>query len=239
MSTPRPPRKALILLVTVVLAGFPVTVAVAWLRVFVDGDTPSKVIGTVAHGRIEHAHVIPPSGPGFVTYSFLGSAVEWECGATGVVRAGAATPARAARAPVVRSGGRGGGLDDAPWSEDAAKGAVRLQVGMVFDPEGERQLVTHFLRERDPEVRRQFLAAREREGRLTCDACDVDLGAEYGRIFSHVVEVHHEIPIARGERDTKLESLRLLCPTCHRVVHYRQPEPRKVEEVKRLVNRAR
>jgi penicillin-insensitive murein endopeptidase len=41
----------------------------------VDGNTPSKVFGTVAHGRIEHAHVIPPWGPGFVTYSFLGSAV--------------------------------------------------------------------------------------------------------------------------------------------------------------------
>jgi hypothetical protein len=135
--------------------------------------------------------------------------------------------------------GRDGGLDDAPWSEDAAKGAVRLQVGMVFNAEGERKLVTHFQLERDPEVRRRFLNARRSEGRLNCDACAVDLGAVYGRIFQEVVEVHHRTPLAHGVRTTSVEDLALLCPTCHRVAHYRQEEPRSVEEVARLVNRAR
>jgi penicillin-insensitive murein endopeptidase len=67
-------RRAIVLAARM-LATFPVTLGVAWLRVLVDGNTPSKVFGTVAHGRIEHAHVIPPWGPGFATYSFLGSAV--------------------------------------------------------------------------------------------------------------------------------------------------------------------
>lgn len=164
---------------------------------------------------------------------------QWECSAAGVVRRGASTGGRSARPPTVRPRARAGGLDDASWSEDAAKGAVRLQVGMVFDPEGERKLVTHFLLERDPEVRRRFLAMRESEGRLACDACAVDLGATFGRIFQHVVEVHHRVPLARGVRRTSFEDLALLCPTCHRVVHYRQQEPRSVEEVARLFNRAR
>lgn len=75
MKTERPTRRPFIILVAVALAAFPLTIVVAWLRVLVDGNTPSRVIGTVAHGRIEHAHVIPPWGRGFVTYSFLGSAL--------------------------------------------------------------------------------------------------------------------------------------------------------------------
>jgi penicillin-insensitive murein endopeptidase len=75
MTVARPSRKVAGILAMVALAAFPVTLGVAWLRVLVDGNTPSKVFGTVAHGRIEHAHVIPPWGPGFMTYSFLGSAV--------------------------------------------------------------------------------------------------------------------------------------------------------------------
>ncbi len=62
-------------LLALALAAVPLTLAVAWLRVLLDGSTPSKVVGTVAHGGIEHAHVIPPWGRGYVTYSFLGSAL--------------------------------------------------------------------------------------------------------------------------------------------------------------------
>ena len=69
-------RKRLgIVAVAIALAAFPTTIGIAWARVLVDGNTPSKVIGTVAHGRIERAHVIPPWGPGYVTYSFFGSAI--------------------------------------------------------------------------------------------------------------------------------------------------------------------
>jgi hypothetical protein len=165
---------------------------------------------------------------------------QWECSAAGVARSGgSATPARAMRHPQAPPRARARGLDDAPWSEDAASGAVRFQGGMVFDPEGERRLVAHFQIERDPEVRRRFLAAREGEGRLACDACGVDLGAKYGRIFAKVVEVHHLVPIAAGVRRTALDDLALLCPTCHRVVHYRTVEPRSVEEVARIVGRPR
>src|SRR6266511_2539012 len=71
--TSRNRKLAFILMVCV--AAFPLTVAIAWLRVVVDGNAPSRVVGTVAHGGIEHAHAVPPWGPGYVTYSVLGSAV--------------------------------------------------------------------------------------------------------------------------------------------------------------------
>ncbi len=68
-------RRLAVILSALVVAALPLMIAIAWLWVVVDGNTPSRVIGTVAHGRIEHAHVIPPWGPGYVTYSFLGSAL--------------------------------------------------------------------------------------------------------------------------------------------------------------------
>lgn len=68
-------RRLRLAAIVIIFAAYPSTVAVAWLRVLVDGTTPSNVVGTVAHGHIEHAHVIPPWGPGYVAYSFLGSAL--------------------------------------------------------------------------------------------------------------------------------------------------------------------
>jgi penicillin-insensitive murein endopeptidase len=62
-----------VVVVATALAAYPMSIGIAWLRVAVDGNTPSKVMGTVARGHIEHAHVIPPCS-GYVTYSFIGSA---------------------------------------------------------------------------------------------------------------------------------------------------------------------
>ncbi|MFH1469477.1 MAG: hypothetical protein ABIO70_34140 [Pseudomonadota bacterium] len=49
--------------------------ATAWLRVLLDGDTPSRSVGSGAGARLEHGHVLPPIGRGHVTYSWLGSAI--------------------------------------------------------------------------------------------------------------------------------------------------------------------
>ncbi|HLL54064.1 MAG TPA: hypothetical protein VK447_10980, partial [Myxococcaceae bacterium] len=54
---------------------FPAVVGVAWLRVALDGEAPSRSVGRVGAGRLEHGHVVPPWGPGYVTYSFLGAAL--------------------------------------------------------------------------------------------------------------------------------------------------------------------
>jgi len=46
---------------------------VPWLRVALDDARPSRSLGRLGEGRLEQGHVIPPWGPGYVTYSFLGA----------------------------------------------------------------------------------------------------------------------------------------------------------------------
>jgi hypothetical protein len=125
--------------------------------------------------------------------------------------------------------------DDQVWDEDAVKGAVRFLVGMPLKPEGERKLIIHFLRERNPEVRRRFLRECEKRGGLRCRACGVDPGERYGTAFARVLEVHHLLPLGLGVRETKLEHLTLLCPSCHRVVHHRREDPIAVEDLSALL----
>lgn len=48
---------------------------IAWGRVLVAGDVPSRSSGRPGRGSIAHAKPIPPWGAGFVTYSVLGSAL--------------------------------------------------------------------------------------------------------------------------------------------------------------------
>ncbi len=48
---------------------------VAWVRVAVDDDRPSRSEGSPGRGRLIHGHVIPPAGRGYVTYSYLGAAL--------------------------------------------------------------------------------------------------------------------------------------------------------------------
>ncbi len=68
-------RRALTL---VLLAGgcFLAAVGGAHLRVELDDPTlASRSVGTPEHGSLEQGHPLPPSGTGYVTYSYLGSAL--------------------------------------------------------------------------------------------------------------------------------------------------------------------
>jgi penicillin-insensitive murein endopeptidase len=62
-------------LLAIVPGAWLVAFGVAHGRVARDDAVPSRSIGTPAQGRLEHGHPIPPSGSGFVTYSYLGSAL--------------------------------------------------------------------------------------------------------------------------------------------------------------------
>lgn len=71
--------------------------------------------------------------------------------------------------------------------------------------------------------------ANERKYRdgYTCQACKFKLKLN-GR---YVIECHHRFPIGSGvERETTLECLVTLCPTCHRIAHTRK-EPLDVPEI--------
>ncbi len=113
-----------------------------------------------------------------------------------------------------------------------------LETGRQVE-EGQRKLVEHVRFERSARTRKDFLEERRRQGRVTCDACAEDLAHKYDSAFSEVVEVHHRVPLWKGVQKATGDMLALLCPTCHRVVHFRQREPREVEEVARLVRRQR
>jgi len=64
-----------------------------------------------------------------------------------------------------------------------------------------------------------LVKARKAHDKYTCQACGVHIEIE-GKF---VIECHHLNPIALGERETKIEDLISLCPTCHRIAHMREP----------------
>lgn len=57
------------------------------------------------------------------------------------------------------------------------------------------------------------LNALQHGGNVTCEACG------FGHQDTAMMDAHHERPLAGGVRDTRLEDLRILCPTCHRRAH--------------------
>lgn len=73
-------------------------------------------------------------------------------------------------------------------------------------------------------------ATRKAQDNYTCQACGFRL--QVGKSF--VIEAHHLEPLsASGERDTEIEMLTSLCPTCHRIAHLRS-RPYTVLEIRIL-----
>lgn len=94
--------------------------------------------------------------------------------------------------------------------------------GDVELPEGERKLVTHYRRERNPRIRQiainNFLANNKT---LFCEACEFDFEKKYGRHGRGFIECHHTIPVSKMKKNhrTKPQDIMLLCSNCHRIVH--------------------
>jgi 5-methylcytosine-specific restriction protein A len=85
----------------------------------------------------------------------------------------------------------------------------------------------HRTRERDPKLRKKKLAeVQRRYGQLVCEACNEILSNRYGPLGDEAYEVHHLVPLsAAGQRETRLDDVALLCPTCHRIAHRIDPWP--------------
>lgn len=69
-----------------------------------------------------------------------------------------------------------------------------------------------------------FVKARERAGKLTCDDCNFDPTlrvSNTGVRPRSLLDVHHRQPLAEGKRLTQATGgfFQLLCPTCHRLTH--------------------
>lgn len=115
---------------------------------------------------------------------------------------------------------------------DEQTGNVRLSA------EGRMFLRAQLVSERKSANRKIILDLRARAGRLACDACSTDLGKLLGSEFAHVLELHHRVPLHRGVQMPKgTDAFALLCPTCHRVVHYRREEPMDVEVLRNRLQR--
>lgn len=109
-------------------------------------------------------------------------------------------------------------------------GALRL------DSEGERRLVVHFVADRSRRNRELVLANRRKSGKpLACESCATVPGDVLGPEFRDMVEVHHRRPLALGTQKPAAEDFALLCPTCHRAVHWGRAlsETMDVDELER------
>ncbi len=92
--------------------------------------------------------------------------------------------------------------------------------------EGGHRLVSHLQRERKPAlVEAKKAATLSAKGNLSCEACDFDFSATYGRLGEGFCEVHHLTPLsASGEAvTTTLADLAVLCSNCHRIIHRSDP----------------
>jgi hypothetical protein len=108
---------------------------------------------------------------------------------------------------------------------------IRDQTGAFpLGAEGRKYLRTHVVTERKSANRKYILELRSQRGPLVCDACGMDMGGRYGPEHRETLELHHRVPLARGaQRPKGTDAFALLCPSCHRVVHYRRDDPMDVE----------
>lgn len=101
--------------------------------------------------------------------------------------------------------------------------------------EGRLLTIIHYRRERSPQLRRRLFDARRDSG-LMCEACgltrpDLDLDLQEA-----LFEAHHILPLASGQRSTRLQDLALLCACCHRAVHRLMARSGQTVSVKELSN---
>jgi hypothetical protein len=86
--------------------------------------------------------------------------------------------------------------------------------------EGAKKLTAHYRRERDAglALRAKAAFAAAHHNKLFCEACGCEPLKVYG---VEVIEAHHKTPLSSyaGSRETKIEDLLMLCPSCHRAVH--------------------
>lgn len=156
---------------------------------------------------------------------------------------GQATPQRAvpARPPVVRPAPKPAKPPEAdvdlPLTAQQLDALAAAQVAWIeLSEEGRTFLRLHVDTERKPGNRQAILRLRRAKGALACDGCGVDLAAEYGEEHETVLELHHLRPLAKGVQKPKgTDDFALLCPTCHRVVHYRRAEPLRIDELRELI----
>jgi len=103
------------------------------------------------------------------------------------------------------------GIDEAP----PLSHMLYFQIDSVRAIEGYKKDQLLYIADRD----RALAEERKRKDAYTCQACGFRLKVA----DRHVIECHHLSPVAFGVRETLLDDLISLCPTCHRIAHMREP----------------
>ena len=83
--------------------------------------------------------------------------------------------------------------------------------------EGQRLWKLSKAAERDPRLKKLVkLLNRERNGgRIVCEACD------FSDALDAMFDAHHLNPLCTGQRETRVDDLAVICPRCHRWVHWK------------------
>lgn len=116
--------------------------------------------------------------------------------------------------------------------------AERAEIGAR---EGGARYVSHRRIERRTHLLRSrliSLSQDENEGRVPCEACETDMLGRYN-LGAPIIECHHLFPLSEldgEERETTLEDLALLCPSCHRAIH-RQDDCSNLGELRGRLSR--
>lgn len=90
--------------------------------------------------------------------------------------------------------------------------------------EGGKVLRSHLSTERSSnaaKLAKELARKGSKSGKLVCEACKCIPENDYKNTEAiiDIIEAHHRIPLAKGERNTKPEDFCMLCPCCHRAVH--------------------
>ncbi|MDH2015024.1 HNH endonuclease [Pseudomonas juntendi] len=86
--------------------------------------------------------------------------------------------------------------------------------------EGKAATALHVRRERSAKLRKEFIRIRLKSEKLLCDICRVDGYHLDPDIRDSMFECHHVLPLSiRGESNTKISEMALLCANCHRLLH--------------------
>lgn len=106
---------------------------------------------------------------------------------------------------------------------------------LVFK-EGKVLYKMHKFRERNPKINKLKKEKHLKKfGKLACEVCEFCFDEEFGELGKDYIECHHRVPLAeiKGEVETRLDDLALVCSNCHRMLH-RQVNTLSIEKLKEI-----
>lgn len=139
-------------------------------------------------------------------------------------------------------------LEDQGFDVEGMQEEYKQDLTEIVIEEGRLTIASSKQRRRSKRLRDEAIRKFKREhgGRLICEVCEFDFEETYGALGEDYIVVHHKESVhsmeIEGERATleeALEKVAPLCSNCHSMVHRRLGELLSIEELKRIVARAR